>query len=75
MKPYQERVIEERAQLGGRIQRLAEFLGGPRDMPVDPQELSRMRIQLEIMKAYEAVLKERIGFFSRTAGETTTKGE
>lgn len=74
MKPYQERVIEEKQGLDSRIERLTAFIYTHVFESLDDAEQSRMRIQLSIMQAYATVLGERIAHFTDDAGETTGGG-
>ena len=63
MKAYQQRVVEEKAELDGKIERLLTFTTGVifSDLPKDEQE--RMGRQLGFMQEYSDVLGERIGVF------------
>lgn len=63
MKPYQQRVVEDRIVLQTRIDALQPFVHGSvvRSLPAEEQQ--RLERQLRIMIELEAVLAERIVFF------------
>ena len=61
MKPYQQRVVAERADLHEKIKRLGDFLGGNAELSV--AERSRLLRQHGWMCGYLAVLGERIAAF------------
>jgi len=63
MKPYQERVVKERAELDEKLEKLNAF--GTSDffssLPLDEQQ--RLIRQSKIMDQYSVVLGERIAAF------------
>ena len=63
MESYQKRVVEEKVDLDGKIDRLTDFLDTDLFKSLDPAEQDRMRRQLGHMSAYSAVLGERIAAF------------
>lgn len=63
MKPHQERVVAEKAELDGRIEKLRAFIGGETFPHVDASEKERLRRQVYIMKELSQVLGERIKAF------------
>lgn len=63
LQPYQQRVVEERAQLEERIARLQTFCNDARFYTVERPERDRMTAQLHAMRHYSAILKERIEAF------------
>lgn len=65
MIEWQERVIEERAQLTERIGRLLQFVAGPIFKSLSPQERGLLSRQLTAMRSYEALLSERIALWGR----------
>lgn len=73
MQPWQERVIEEKAQLDERYAKLQEFIGpagvgeGPVFKDLHHEEKNRLRRQSRIMKEYQAVLAQRINAFTESA--------
>lgn len=60
LQPHQQRVVDEKAELDSKRDRLTEFLKGPifRSLPEDEQE--RLSRQASIMEQYSGVLAERI---------------
>ena len=64
MKPHQDRVVSEKAELDERIRKLEAFMGD-RDLfrPISEAEQKRMSRQLAHMKDYSNVLTERIAAF------------
>lgn len=63
MHPYQKRVIEEKAELDTKRQKLTFFIGTEEWRRLDEQEKSRMNRQLEAMTLYSNILGERIAAF------------
>jgi len=63
MKPFQQRVVEEKAALDDKLSRLRPFVDGEtfKNLPVEEQD--RMKRQLHIMGEYSIVLGERIEAF------------
>lgn len=68
MKPYQERVIEEKRDLDEKAHRLSDFLASTEKPLLPREELSLLRVQHAIMDAYAEVLAERISHFPREGG-------
>lgn len=66
MQAHQLRVVEEKKQLGEKIEALYDgiviFQGFFETLPKDEQE--RLKRQLEIMKQYSEILEERIKHFN-----------
>lgn len=66
MKPYQERVLQERDDLEARINKLHEFtlFGAIKHNVILPDsEMCRLRMQLRVMELYLTILDERIENF------------
>lgn len=63
MQPHQQRVVDEKEELDGRIVRLDQFIEGDlfKSLPSDEQD--RLVKQLRIMYEYLAVLGERVAAF------------
>lgn len=61
--PYQERVIQEKAELDDKIAKLTAFIESANFKKVDPREQNRLRIQKHWMALYSQVLGERIEAF------------
>ena len=64
--PHQQRVVEERAALGGRIGKLMGFLGSTDAQEVPPTELALLHAQATYMEAYFNVLTKRIALWKET---------
>ncbi len=60
MEPYQERVVEERMELGKKLGRLKGFLASDPGIGVATQRLLR---QESVMVTYLGILDERIASF------------
>lgn len=61
--PYQERVIDEKTQLDGRLSKLILFITSETFKNLDVMERGRMLKQVDYMKSYSYVLAERIANF------------
>ena len=64
MAPHQQRVVDERADLQGKIERLGKFMDGDLFARLPIAEQNRLRQQSGWMCGYRAVLDERIAAFS-----------
>lgn len=64
MQSYQQRVIDEKAELDGKREKLCAFLSSPNTGSIPVQELARLRRQSGIMEQYRDVLAERIAAFT-----------
>lgn len=64
LPPHQQRVIDERADLVGRLDRLTIFFDTPTFASLDAAEQSRLQYQAVAMKEYAAALAERIVAFT-----------
>ena len=64
MKPeYQQRVIEEHAELENKAGKLQKFIIGEKFAVVSDEEQRRLVLQHHIMTAYALVLEQRITAF------------
>jgi hypothetical protein len=61
--PHQQRVIEERDDLDGKLTRLTAFFGVPLFHSLPDDERNRLTTQAQHMTAYLRVLNERIAAF------------
>ena len=61
MQKYIERMIEEKKELAGRINRASKAIENP-PFGSDEKGLSLLSRQIEIMKSYENILAERIDY-------------
>lgn len=64
MQPHQERVVAERDDLQGKIDRLRVFIGGDLFNTLNNGEQGRLQEQLAYMDSYVAVLQRRIDHFN-----------
>lgn len=64
MEAYQERVVEEKQDLDGKIQRLENFVNS-KNFPetVEAGERTRLLHQLNVMLEYSSILSDRIENF------------
>lgn len=62
-EPHEQRVLEERAELNQKLDRLNDFISMERFFSLDRDEQSRLRRQACAMKEYLAILDERIAAF------------
>lgn len=70
MQPHQQRVVDEKADLDGRIPKLREFINGasrPTFLQLPHDEQRRMLRQLDLMRELSDVLGERIAAFPASA--------
>jgi hypothetical protein len=63
MLPHQQRVVDEKIELDGKIEKLMAFLTTGLFDGLDNGEKSRLRIQLAAMQTYSTALGERIAHF------------
>ncbi len=68
MEPWQQRVVDEKAELDGKISRLSAFICGPGTTgfnTLSNVEKRRLCKQLKIMGDYSSILAERIAAFPK----------
>ena len=63
MPAHQQRVVDEKAELDGRIERLHTFTGSDLFRTLDLAEQHRLERQLNLQRQLSAVLAERIAAF------------
>lgn len=63
LKPYQQRVVTEKAELNERLAKLLAFFQTENFAVLSEAERSRLRNQARFMDGYAAVLEERIAAF------------
>ena len=61
--PWQQRVLDEKDELDGRIVRLSKAIADK--ITDDAEHLDLMRRQLWSMEAYSATLRQRIALFEK----------
>lgn len=66
MKPYQQRVVEEKAELDKKIEALNAFIEeSPIFGTLDSDEKTRLKDQSMVMQEYSDILDERIEAFDK----------
>lgn len=64
MKPHQQRVVDEKAELDKKALALSQFIGvGPVFETLDADEQERLRDQNDVMWKYSEILGARIAAF------------
>lgn len=63
MEAYQTRVVEEKAALDEKIEKLKAFMGTGRFCALDDAEQELMDRQLGAMQEYSGILSDRIAYF------------
>jgi hypothetical protein len=63
--PWQQRVVDEREELQGRISRLMGFIGGPAFTLASHEEQCLLKAQIQVMIAYSEILTQRIRSWGR----------
>ena len=68
MEDYQKRVIDEKAELDAKLEKLQTFLVkqfhfNAEEMEITSDELNRLKRQAEVMAEYSKILGERIEAF------------
>lgn len=64
MAPHQQRVVDEKNELDGKITKLSDFSNGDIFKTLADDEKERLTRQFSIMRDYSAVLGERIAAFA-----------
>lgn len=64
MEPYQDRVVQEKADLDRKIEKLSKFINDGDIFPtMNAEDQDRLREQCDIMWQYSEILGERIAEF------------
>lgn len=63
MQPHQKRVVDEKADLDEKLEKLGDFCNTPIFAGLDQAEQNRLNRQFLIMELYAQVLGERIAAF------------
>lgn len=63
MQPHQQRVVDEKFELDGRLEKLTIFMDGDIFDGLPEEEQDRLERQFAAMTDYSAVLGERIAAF------------
>ena len=67
LPPHQQRVVEEKAALSEKLEKLLAFFQSPIFAGLSEAERARLRNQARFMDGYAAVLEERIAAFGGAA--------
>lgn len=70
MLPHERRVVDEKAELDVRIEKLDLFIGSDTYLKLPTEEERRLDLQLDLMNAYSRVLGMRIEAFPDVAPES-----
>lgn len=60
MSDFKDRLLVEKEELNGKIERLREFIAGDKFETIDPGQQTLLPIQLDVMTAYSQILAARI---------------
>lgn len=63
MAPHQERVVAEKAELDGKLVKLADFIKGPQPAIISDAAWGLLIQQHSVMSMYSNILAERIALF------------
>lgn len=63
LEPYQQRVVQEKAELDAKLEALFKFFGSSSFKELPVEECERLSRQWVYMSKYSRVLEERIGAF------------
>lgn len=64
MKPHQQRVVDEKAELDDKAKKLSDFIwDNDIFLAIDPAEQERLKEQIYIMWKYSEILGARIAAF------------
>lgn len=63
MKPHEQRVVEEKADLDARLEKLIPFLSSDTCHSLPFDERGRLHRQAEVMRELSSILGERIKYF------------
>ena len=63
MKPYQQRVVDEKAELDSKLDKLNAFFPTDLFAQLKPNEQERLYLQASVMQKYSNILGERIEDF------------
>lgn len=64
LKPYQQRVVDEKIELDKKLNALVAFFENPWWAKLAADEQARLRRQSEVMREYSDILGARIGAFN-----------
>ncbi len=67
MQEWQKRVVEEKAELDERIEKLEAFIASPKFEVISTYHAVALKDQAAVMRRYSEILGRRIAMFERTA--------
>jgi hypothetical protein len=73
MSTFLDRLIEEKKELDGRLERLNTFLHDSNKKPIDGIQIILLNIQEKAMQTYSQVLLERLVLLSEDIPEKVTE--
>lgn len=65
MQAHEQRVVDEQAELEGKLQKLNEFTKTSTFVLLASEDRSLLRAQLEVMRTYSCILSLRIARFPK----------
>lgn len=60
MSTFKERLIEEKAQLSEKLEKLRDFIASEKFQEIDSVQMTLLNIQVKAMETYSQCLLERI---------------
>jgi uncharacterized protein len=60
MEDFKQRVVDERAELELKLQRLSIFIATPAARSLDPEDFWLLQVQALVMESYVAILSRRL---------------
>lgn len=63
LKPHQQRVVTEKAELDEKLKKLTDFFGTEIFADLDDAEMDRLQRQAGAMESYSCILGERVAAF------------
>lgn len=63
MEKHQQRVVEEKAELDQKIEKLSDFIDGAVFAAIDTEGQKLLRAQHILMQGYSSILRKRIQSF------------
>ena len=65
METFKERLIQEKAELDEKIDKLSAFINGDNFVKIEAVQQSLLSVQLRAMQTYSLILVERIAWLDR----------
>ena len=67
MQPWQDLVVDEKANLDDKIMKLEIFINAPMFPKIAPEEQELLKSQCQLMRGYSTILGKRIARFEGAA--------